>query len=497
MENHPSLPPSIGLSLIPVIALVGMLALSIYMFGGDALNGGSQIVLLLATGLCSLLAVSVCRVKWSQIEEQIARNIYGIAPSVLILLLIGTLSGSWMVSGVVPSLIYYGLEVMQSDFFLASCCVLCAIVSVMTGSSWTTIATIGIALIGIGEAQGFSTGWIAGALISGAYFGDKMSPLSDTTVLAASVTDTPLFTHIRYMMYTTVPSMTIALIVFGIAGFTRETADTTQIADFSLALRQSFHITPWLLAVPLVTGVLIARKVPSIVVLFASSILAGLFALLFQPDILRAISGVEGGGAIPYIKGLLMTFYDSTQVRTGNEALDALVSTRGMAGMLNTIWLIICAMCFGGAMTASGMLTSLTRIFLHFIHGRTSLVASTVVSGLSLNICTADQFIAIILNSEMFKETYRQKGYESRLLSRTTEDSVTVTSVLIPWTTCGMTQSTLLGVSTLTYLPYCIFNWISPVMSILVAAVGYKIVRTIPPEGEGKAVTEPLTETVG
>lgn len=497
MKNQASLPPSIGLSLIPVVALVGMLATSIYIFGGDALSGGSQIVLLLATGICALLAVSVCGVKWSQIEAQIARNIYGIAPSVLILLLIGTLSGSWMISGVVPSLIYYGLEVMQSDFFLASCCLLCAIVSVMTGSSWTTIATIGIALIGIGEAQGFYTGWIAGALISGAYFGDKMSPLSDTTVLAASVTDTPLFTHIRYMMYTTVPSMTIALIVFCIAGFTRETTDTTQIADFSLALRQSFHITPWLLLVPLITGVLIARKVPSIVVLFASSILAGVFALLFQPNILRAISGVEGGGAIPYIKGLLMTFYDSTQVQTGNEALDALVSTRGMAGMLNTIWLIICAMCFGGAMTASGMLASLTRIFLHFIRGRTSLVASTVVSGLSLNICTADQFIAIILNSEMFKETYQQKGYESRLLSRTTEDSVTVTSVLIPWTTCGMTQSTILGVSTLTYLPYCIFNWLSPVMSILVAAAGYKIFSTVSTKGDAQTAVKTEGETVG
>ena len=325
-----------------------------------------------------------------------------------------------MVSGIVPSLIYYGLQVMQTDFFLVACCLLCSIVSVMTGSSWTTIATIGIALIGIGEAQGFSTGWVAGAIISGAYFGDKMSPLSDTTVLAASVTDTPLFTHIRYMLYTTVPSMIVTLIVFSIAGFSRETADASQIAAFS---------------------------------------------------------GITDSGIIAYIKGLLMTFYDSTQIQTGNEALNSLVSTRGMAGMMNTIWLIICAMCFGGAMSASGMLESITRIFLHFMRGRTSMVASTVVSGLSLNICTADQFIAIILNSEMFKEVYKQRGFESRLLSRTTEDSVTVTSVLIPWTTCGMTQSTILGVSTWTYFPYCIFNIVSPFMSILIAATGYKIVQ--------------------
>ncbi len=478
MEKQPPHVPPIWISLVPVGALVAMLAVSIYLFKGDALGGGSQIVLLLATSICALLAVYVGRITWEEIERQIAKNIYGIAPSLLILLLIGTLSGSWMVSGIVPSLIYYGLKIMQSDFFLASCCILCAVVSVMTGSSWTTIATIGIALIGIGEAQGFGTGWIAGAIISGAYFGDKMSPLSDTTVLAASVTGTPLFTHIRYMLYTTVPSIAIALAVFCVAGFTHQTADASEIAAFSEALKSSFHITPWLMIVPAATGILIARKTPSIVVLFASSMLAGLFAVFFQPDILADISGLAEGGVMPYIKGLLMTFYDSTQIHTGNEALDALVSTRGMSGMLNTIWLIICAMCFGGAMSASGMLASITRIFLRFMKGRTSVVASTVVSGLSLNICTADQFIAIILNSEMFGDAYKRMGFESRLLSRTTEDSVTVTSVLIPWTTCGMTQATILGVSTLTYLPYCIFNLVSPAMSILIAASGYKIFRT-------------------
>ena len=450
--------PSIAISLLPVVTLVIMLAVAIYIFRGDSLGGASQIVLLIATSICSLIAVFHCRIKWEDIEGQIARNIYGIAPSVIILLLIGTLSGSWMVSGIVPSLIYYGLQVMQTDFFLVACCLLCSIVSVMTGSSWTTIATIGIALIGIGEAQG-------------------LSPLSDTTVLAASVTDTPLFTHIRYMLYTTVPSMIVTLIVFSIAGFSREAADASQIAAFSEALKGSFHITPWLMIVPIVTGIMIAKKTPSIVVLFASSILAGIFALIFQPNALLEISGITDSGIIAYIKGLLMTFYDSTQIQTGNEALNSLVSTRGMAGMMNTIWLIICAMCFGGAMSASGMLESITRIFLHFMRGRTSMVASTVVSGLSLNICTADQFIAIILNSEMFKEVYKQRGFESRLLSRTTEDSVTVTSVLIPWTTCGMTQSTILGVSTWTYFPYCIFNIVSPFMSILIAATGYKIVQ--------------------
>lgn len=424
-----------------------------------------------------MIAVFHCKIKWEDIEGQIARNIYGIAPSVIILLLIGTLSGSWMVSGIVPSLIYYGLQVMQTDFFLVACCLLCSIVSVMTGSSWTTIATIGIALIGIGEAQGFSTGWVAGAIISGAYFGDKMSPLSDTTVLAASVTDTPLFTHIRYMLLYDRSLYDRHTDRIQHRRILEEAADASQIATFSEALKGSFHITPWLMIVPIVTGIMIAKKTPSIVVLFASSILAGIFALIFQPNALLEISGITDSGIIAYIKGLLMTFYDSTQIQTGNEALNSLVSTRGMAGMMNTIWLIICAMCFGGAMSASGMLESITRIFLHFMRGRTSMVASTVVSGLSLNICTADQFIAIILNSEMFKEVYKQRGFESRLLSRTTEDSVTVTSVLIPWTTCGMTQSTILGVSTWTYFPYCIFNIVSPFMSILIAATGYKIVQ--------------------
>ena len=483
--------PSLWLSLLPVATLVCLLAIAIYLFQGDALGGASQIVLLLATALCAAIAYFCYGIRWAVIETQIAKNIYGIAPSVLILLLIGTLSGSWMISGVVPSLIYYGLQIMQTDFFLVACCLLCSIVSVMTGSSWTTIATIGIALVGIGEAQGFSTGWIAGAIISGAYFGDKMSPLSDTTVLAASVTDTPLFSHIRYMTLTTVPSMAITLLVFCIAGFSRSAIDSDQIMRFSTDLQQSFHITPWLMIAPIVTGLMIAKKIPSIVVLFLSSLLAGVFAVCFQPQLLLDIAGSSEPHLLGYVKGLLMTFYDSTQIETGNEALNSLVSTRGMAGMLNTIWLIICAMCFGGAMSASGMLKHITQLFLRFMRGRTSMVASTVVSGLSLNLCTADQFIAIILNSEMFKEVYKQRGFESRLLSRTTEDAVTVTSVLIPWTTCGMTQSTILGVSTWTYFPYCIFNLVSPLMTIFIAATGYKIKQIrVSTENSGKKHVE-------
>ena len=392
-------------------------------------------------------------------------------------MIIGALSGIWMISGVVPTLIYYGMQIIHPSFFLASTCIICVLISVMTGSSWTTIATIGIALMGIGKAQGFEEGWIAGAIISGAYFGDKVSPLSETTILAASVTDTPLFRHIRYMMITTIPSLVITLIIFTVAGFSHDANNTQHITEVAAALNEKFHITPWLLIVPVATGILIARKVPSIITLFLSTLLAGIFALIFQPDLLQEISGMAASGFDSLFKGLMMTFYGSTSLHTDNAVLTDLIATRGMSGMMNTIWLILCAMCFGGAMTASGMLGSITSIFVRFMKKTVSVVGATVCSGLFLNLATADQYISIILTGNMFRDIYAKKGYESCLLSRTTEDSVTVTSVLIPWNTCGMTQATILSVPTLVYLPYCFFNIISPLMSIAVAAIGYKIAR--------------------
>ena len=477
MDHTPKRIPSPLLSLVPILVLVTLLFVTIHTFGSDALSGGSQVVLLTATAVCCLIAMGYSKVRWKAIELAMVNNISGVATALIILLIIGALSGSWMISGVVPTLIYYGMQIIHPSFFLASTCIICAIVSVMTGSSWTTIATIGIALLGIGQAQGFEDGWIAGAIISGAYFGDKISPLSDTTVLASSVTDTPLFKHIKYMMITTVPSMIITLTIFTVAGFAHEATATDQIAMYSASLRETFHISLWLLIVPVKTGILIAKRIPSIITLFISATLAGIFALFFQPHLLQEISGLPVQDMQSQFKGLIMTFYGSTQVQTGNPDLNDLVSTRGMSGMMNTIWLIICAMCFGGAMTASGMLGSITSVFIRFMKRTVGLVASTVASGLFLNICTADQYISIILTGNMFKDIYQKKGYESRLLSRTTEDSVTVTSVLIPWNTCGMTQATILGVATFTYLPYCFFNLISPLMSITVAAIGFKIKR--------------------
>ena len=477
MEHNPTKIPSPLLSLVPILVLVTLLFVTIRIFGSDALSGGSQIVLLTATAICCLIAMTYSKVRWKVLELAMINNITGVATALIILLIIGALSGSWMISGVVPTLIYYGMQIIHPSFFLTSTCIICVLISVMTGSSWTTIATIGIALMGIGKAQGFEEGWIAGAIISGAYFGDKVSPLSETTILAASVTDTPLFRHIRYMMITTVPSLIITLTIFTVAGLSHDASNTQHIAEVAAALNEKFHITPWLLIIPIATGILIARKVPSIITLFLSTLLAGIFALIFQPDLLREISGAAVSNFDSLFKGLMMTIYGKTSLQTDNAVLTDLIATRGMSGMMNTIWLILCAMCFGGAMTASGMLGSITSLFVRFMKKTVSVVSATVCSGLFLNLATADQYISIILTGNMFRDIYAKKGYESCLLSRTTEDSVTVTSVLIPWNTCGMTQATILSVPTLVYLPYCFFNIISPLMSIAVAAIGYKIVK--------------------
>ena len=474
MNNRPT--PSPLLSLVPILILVAMLAVTIHLFGSDALAGGSQVCLLTASAICVLIGMGGYKRTWKEFEDAITKNIAGIGTALLILLLIGALSGAWMVCGVVPTLIYYGIQIIDPNFFLVSTCVICAIVSVMTGSSWTTIATIGIALLGIGKALGFEEGWIAGAIVSGAYFGDKVSPLSDTTVLASSTVGTPLFTHIKYLLLTTVPSMLITLIIFTIAGLSFDSPSSIQIAEFTQALGDKFHISIWLMIVPIVTGVMIAKRVPSIITLFLSAMLAIVFAFIFQPELLLEISGT-GEGVMSLVKGGMNTLFGSTSLDAGNAEINDLISTRGMSGMMDTIWLIICAMCFGGAMTAGGMLASITSVFIRFTKKCVSLVSSTVATGLFMNLTTADQYISIILTGNMFKDIYKKNGYDSRLLGRTVEDSVTVTSPLIPWNSCGMTQSTVLGVSTFVYFPYCFFNYISPLMSIFMAAIGYKIYR--------------------
>ena len=469
--------PSPLVSCIPIIILVLLLFVTIRVFGSDALSGASQISLLTGTAICVFIGIVFYKVPWKDFEIAITNNITSVSSAIIMLLIIGALSGSWMISGVVPTLIYYGVQIIHPSLFLASTCVICALVSVMTGSSWTTIATIGIALLGIGKAQGFDDGWIAGAIISGAYFGDKISPLSETTVLASSITETPLFQHIRYMLITTVPSIIIAILIFTIAGFTHEASNTEQITTFITTLNDKFNITPWVLIVPVVTAILIAKRIPPIITLFLSATMAGICAILFQPELLHEISASGATDATSTFKGLMITYYGSTNLETNSPELTELVSTRGMSGMMDTVWLIICAMALGGAMTATGMIGSITSVLVRFMKKTVGLVSSTVASGLFMNLATADQYISIVLTGNMFREIYKEKGYESRLLSRTTEDAVTVTSVLVPWNSCGMTQATVLNVSTLTYLPYCFFNILSPIMSIIVAAIGYKIVK--------------------
>ncbi len=464
------------MSFIPFLVLIVLITCCVAVFGNATLDGASQVSLLVASAVSVLIGHFSKRLEWENLEKEITDKIASCTPAIIILLLIGAIGGTWMVSGIVPTMIYYGMQIIRPEVFLVSSSLLCALVSLMIGSSWTTVATIGLALMGIGKAHGFDDGWIAGSIITGAYFGDKLSPLSDTTVLASSVSGTPLFTHIRYMLYTTVPTFCISLTVFLIAGFTMNVSGHGNVAEFMEGLQHTFVISPWLLIVPVLTGVMIARRWPSMVVLFLAILLAVVVALLIQPGIIRDISG-ESGSLLASYKGMMQVCYGSTNIETGIPVLNELVHTSGMAGMMPTIWLIICAQTFGGALTATGQLQDLMRLILRLVRGTASLVASTVGTALFCNIAMADQYLSIMLSSSMFKETYRERGYESRLLSRSCEDGATVTSVLVPWNTCGLTQSTVLGVATLTYLPYCFFNYLLPLMSVFIASIGWKIHR--------------------
>lgn len=461
--------PHWWMALAPIMVLVAVMFFVIRAFGADAIGGASQIALICAAGVGIAISVFVYGNSWKALENAIEDNIKGIGSAILILFMIGALSSSWMISGIVPTLICYGLEIISPAVFLPTVCIICALISIMTGSSWTTIATIGVAMIGIGDGMGYDNAWTAGAIISGSYFGDKISPLSDTTVLASSSAGTPLFRHIKYMLITTVPSFAIALIVFTTVSLLHGEASDASMTGISTLLQEHFNLSGWLMIVPVITGILIAKRVPAFLTLMTSSILAGITAIIAQPEIVAQI----GEGSL--FKGIVTTFSDSTSIETGNEACNALISTSGMNGMLPTVFLIICAATFGGVLTGSGMLQSLTKEITRHVKTRLGTVSSTVTTGIFANIATGDQYLSIILTCNLYKKLYKDNNLEERLLSRSVEDSATVTSVLIPWNSCGMTQATVLGVATLSYLPYCIFNLVSPLMSILVAATGYKI----------------------
>ena len=475
MNNNTTRRPSIAVSTIPLLVLIAMLALTIKLFGGDAIAGGSQLSLLTASAVCVSIAIIGYKCSWQQLEDAFVANMRSASPAIIILLLIGAIAGTWMASGVIPTLVYYGLKILSPSIFLPASCIICAVVSLLTGSSWTTIATIGVALMGIGNAMGFSDGWTAGAIISGAYFGDKISIMSDTTILASSTSEVPIFSHIKYMLITTSISLFIAVAVFSVVSFTTVSESVVDILVIEEALQSTFNLSPWLLVVPIITGLLIARRLPAIVTLFSSVVLAAIAMVVFQQQIIETIAPQNPSSWITSLYAIIQSATGETAVETGNTQLNELVATSGMGGMLDTIWLIICAMCFGGVMYGSGMLSAISQIFLRIAHKTVSVVGSTICSGIFFNLTTGDQYISIILTSNLFRQLYDDRGLERRLLSRSVEDSATVTSVLIPWNSCGMTQSTVLGVSTLTYLPYCIFNLASPIVSVLVAAIGYKI----------------------
>ena len=467
------------LAIVPIAVLVALQAVSISLFKADAILGPSQVALLTSAGICILIATVFYKTKWMEFEKTICGNIGEVASSILILLLIGAISGTWTMSGVVPTFICYGLKIISPKVFLLTACALCAIVSVITGSSWTTIATIGVALIGIGRAEGFSDAMTAGAIISGAYFGDKISPLSDTTILASSVNKVDLFTHIRYMLLTTGPSIVITLIIFTLIGIFHKTADPMEMSIYADVLASRFNITPWLLIVPIIAGILIWRKLPAMVVLSLSALAAAIAALIFQPDVIAELGAkvADGPRARILFAGTVESVYNSVALETGNADVDGLVATRGMLGMLNTVYLVICAMCFGACMKASGMIADLAGMLTPLTRSRAGLVSTTVFTGTALNGIASDQYLSVILTSNIYRESFDNGGYERRLLSRSVEDSSTVTSPLFPWSSCGMTQATILSVPTLTYAPFCFFNLISPLMSILVAVIGWKIVR--------------------
>lgn len=479
------------LSFVPFLVLIVLITCCVAVFGNATLDGASQVSLLVASAVSVLVGHFSRRLEWENLEKEITAKVASCTPAIVILLLIGAIGGTWMVSGIVPTMIYYGMQILRPEIFLVSSSLLCALVSLMIGSSWTTVATIGVALMGIGKAHGFDDGWIAGSIITGAYFGDKLSPLSDTTVLASSVSGTPLFTHIRYMLYTTVPTFCVSLTIFFVAGLTMDVTGHGNVGEFMNGLQHTFVISPWLLLIPVMTGVMIARRWPSMVVLFLAILLAAVVGLLVQTQLVHQIADItetSGNALLASYKGMMQVCYGTTTIETGVPMLNDLVSTSGMGGMMPTVWLIICAQTFGGALTATGQLQDVMRMVLRLVRGTASLVASTVGTALFCNIAMADQYLSIMLSSQLFRDTYKRRGYESRLLSRSCEDGATVTSVLVPWNTCGLTQSTVLGVATLTYLPYCFFNLLSPVTSVVVAALGWKVKRA--PEGYAQMRSE-------
>ncbi len=465
---------SLSAAMIPVVLLVLLLALNVSIFGDDALSGSNQFILLIGAAIAALVGYRN-QINHKTMIEKVADNVQSVTGALLILLFVGALAGTWLASGIIPAMIYYGLQIIHPAVFLPACIIICSIISIATGSSWTTSATVGIALIGIGKAMGIDVGMVAGAVISGAYFGDKLSPLSDTTNLAPAMAGTDLFTHIRYMTNTTVPSILITLLVFSILGVFQETAAQADLGNLLEAIEMRFTINGWLFIVPLVVIGLIVKKRPPLVALFIGTLLGALFALVFQPDIILLMSQETTPSLAASYKGILNAITVATEVPTSNPLLNDLFTSGGMEGMLGTIWLIVCAMVFGGIMEAIGALQAISNALLNWAKNTFQLFASTVASCLAINLTASDQYLAIVIPGKMFAKAYKDRDLAPENLSRTLEDSGTVTSVLIPWNTCGAYQSGVLGVGVAEYFVYAIFNWLSPIMTLIFAAFKIKI----------------------
>jgi len=461
-------------ALIPVAILVIMLAYNVSVYGDDSLGGSNQFILLLGGAVAAVIGF-MNKVPYKKMLEDISSNIKSTAGAILILLFVGSLAGTWLISGVIPSMIYYGLEILNPTIFLPATVLICSLISIATGSSWTTSATVGIALVGIGGTLGIPLGMVAGAVISGAYFGDKMSPLSDTTNLAPAMAGTDLFTHIRYMAYTTIPTYTITLIVFIILGLNLDIKGTTDTTAILGSIKETFYISPWLFLVPATVIFLIIKKTEPLIALFIGTLMGAGFALIFQQKVIMQLAGVSTVSIESAYKTIMNAMTVKTSIITSNTTLNDLFTSGGMGGMLPTIWLILCAMVFGGIMDAIGALAKISDSLLKMSKSIFGLFASTVASCLALNITASDQYLAIVIPGKMFEKAYRQRGLAPENLSRTLEDTGTVTSVLVPWNTCGAYQSGVLGVDTLAYIPYAIFNYLSPFMTLFYAAFNIKI----------------------
>ena len=462
-------------ALAPIIGLIILLTINVTVYGSASLDGANQLALLLAAGLAAILGIKNGN-KWPTILNGVSKSISTTTPAILILLLIGALAGTWLISGVVPSMIYYGLTLLNPQYFLIASCLICAVVSLASGSSWSTIATVGIALLGIGNALEISEGLVAGAIISGAYFGDKMSPLSDTTNLAPAMAGTQLFTHIRYMMYTTFPSFLITIVLFFIIGLNFSNHQNTEnVSNLLNAIDSLFYISPWLFLVPISVLLLIIKKVPALPSLLIGTLLGGLFAIIFQPNLINDISGIYDNNLKSSYIAVFNAMGNEVNIESSNSIINDLLSTGGMFGMLNTIWLIICAMCFGGVMETTGALHKISSSIIEYANSTSSIIASTAGTCLFFNLTASDQYLSIVVPGRMYADTYKEKDLAPENLSRTLEDAGTVTSVLVPWNTCGATQSAILGVATMSYLPYCFFNLLSPLMTILFAIFKIKI----------------------